>query len=53
MARVMRTGAHGYVLYGWETSIFGEVSGSIDRAFGLKTSIGTLSLTNKIGRAHV
>ena len=42
----MRTGAHGYVLYGWETSIFGEVSGSIDRAFGLKTSIGTLSLTN-------
>ena len=46
MARVMRTGAHGYVLYGWETSIFGEVSGSIDRAFGLKTSIGTLSLTN-------
>ena len=46
MVRVMRTGAHGYVLYGWETSIFGEVSGSIDRAFGLKTSIGTLSLTN-------
>jgi len=46
MARVIRTGAHGYILYGWETSNFGTVAASINRAFGLKTSIGTLSLTN-------
>jgi len=46
MARVIRTGAHGYILYGWETSNFGEIAGTINRAFGLKTSIGTLSLTN-------
>jgi len=46
MARVIRTGAHGYILYGWETSNFGKVAASINRAFGLKTSIGTLSLTN-------
>ena len=40
----IRTGSYAYVLYGYESTYGG--SSTVDRAFGLKTSLGTLTLTN-------
>ena len=62
MVSSIRTGANVYVKYGYETSAFGTTSttaADINRTFGLKTSIGSLTLTNnrtelgKLGQIEV
>ena len=56
------SGANVYVQYGYETGAFGTTSttaADINRTFGLKTSIGNLTLTNnrtelgKLGQIEV
>lgn len=44
MVRSVRTGANVYVLYGYESSYAG--SATVDRAFGLKTAVSSLTLNN-------
>ena len=62
MVSSIRTGANVYVKYGYETGAFGTTSttaADINRTFGLKTSIGSLTLTNnrtelgKLGQIEV
>ena len=42
---MVRTGAHGYIQYGWE-STFGSVSSGFDKPFGLQQSVGAITLNN-------
>ena len=42
---MVRTGAHGYIQYGWE-STFGSVSSTFDKPFGLQQAVGAITLNN-------
>lgn len=42
---MVRTGAHAYLKYGWETT-FGTPSGAIDKKFGINDSLGSWSLNH-------
>ena len=42
---MVRTGAHGYIQYGWETT-FGSATSTYDKAFGLQQAVGAISLSN-------
>ncbi len=42
---MVRTGAHGYIQYGWE-STFGSTSSTFDKPFGLQQNVGTITLNN-------
>ena len=42
---MVRTGAHGYIQYGWE-STFGSATSTYDKPFGLQQSVGAITLNN-------
>ena len=42
---MVRTGAHGYAQYGWE-STFGSLTSTFDKPFGLQQAVSTITLSN-------
>ena len=42
---MVRTGAHGYIQYGWE-STFGSLTSTFDKPFGLQQAVSSITLNN-------